>query len=68
MDLNTRQLVWRTNILLRRSARARRQTLAREIASYTTPSERADLAAAIARCPDPGREEIRRLLARGLLG
>jgi hypothetical protein len=67
MDLYTRQLVWRTSVLLRRAARERRRRLVREIADYRTSSERDDLFAAIERCPSPGREEIRRLLVRATL-
>jgi hypothetical protein len=64
MDITTRQLVWRTDLLLWRAARRRRRRLVRELAAYRTPAERADLLAAIERCPSPGREEVRRLLMR----
>lgn len=64
MDLNTRQLVWRTSLLLRRAEWERRRRLVREIADYRTSAERADLFAAIERCPSPGRDEIRRMLVR----
>jgi hypothetical protein len=64
MDLNTRQLFWRTNLLLRRAEWERRRRLVREIADYRTSAERDDLLAAIERCPSPGREEVRRLLLR----
>jgi hypothetical protein len=64
MDLNTRPLVWRTSLLLRRAAWERRQRLVRELAEYHTTAERDDLFAAIDSCSSPGREEIRRLLVR----
>lgn len=64
MDFNTRQLVWRANLLLRRAESERRRRLVRELADYRTPAERNDLFAAIDRCPSPGREEVRRLLGR----
>ena len=67
MDLTTRQLVWRTNLLLRRAAWERRRRLVRELADYRTPAERDDLVAAIERCSSPGREEIRRLLHRAVV-
>jgi hypothetical protein len=64
MDPNARLLVWSTALLVRRAAWERRRRLAREIAEYRTPAERDDLMAAVDRCPNPGREEIRRLLVR----
>lgn len=63
MDAKARRLVWDTSLLLRRAARDRRRRLIREIADYRTPAERADLLAAVERCPYAGREEIRRLVA-----
>jgi hypothetical protein len=65
MDASARRLVWGSSLLLRRAAWQRRRQLAREIAEYRTPTERDDLLAAVERCPSPGREEIRRLLAAG---
>lgn len=65
MDTRARLLVWKTGLLLRRAARNRRRSLARELASYRTQAERDDLMAAVNRCPHPGREEVRRLLVRG---
>jgi hypothetical protein len=62
MDLKSRQLVWRSSVLLRRAASERRRRLVREVSSYRTNAERAELLAAIERCSSPGREEIRRLL------
>lgn len=64
MDLITRRLVWRTNLLLRRAAWERRRRLTRELSAYRTAAERADLCAAIERCASPAREEIRGLLMR----
>ena len=56
------QLVRQADRIRRRAARQRRRQLMRELAEYRTPSERADLLAAVSRCPNPGAEEIRRLL------
>jgi hypothetical protein len=67
MDATARRLVWGTNLMLRRAARQRRRRLVREIAEYRTTAERDDLLAAVDRCPSPGREEIRRLVARAAL-
>jgi hypothetical protein len=67
MDPNARLLVWSTALLVRRAARERRRRLVREIAEYRTPAERDDLMAAVDRCPNPGREEIRRLLVRAAI-
>jgi hypothetical protein len=64
MDAQTRVLVWRTGLLLRRADRERRARLARELSTYCTPAERDDLMASVERCPHPGREEVRRLLLR----
>jgi hypothetical protein len=64
MDLNSRQLVWRSGLLLRRAAWDRHRRLVREISAYRTPAEREELFAAIERCSSPAREEIRRLVAR----
>jgi hypothetical protein len=63
MDLGARWLVWHTALHLRRAAWQRRRQLVREIGEYRTAAEREDLLAAVERCPGPGREEIRRLLA-----
>jgi hypothetical protein len=64
MDVNSRQLVWRTHLLLRRAARDRRRSLIRELSAYRAEADRNDLMAAIERCPSPGSEEVRRLLLR----
>jgi hypothetical protein len=63
MDASARWLVWNTTLRLRRAAWHRRRQLTRELADYRTTRERDDLLAAVERCPSPGREEIRRLLA-----
>jgi hypothetical protein len=63
MDATAHRVVWSSNLLLRRAAWERRRQLARELADYRTPAERDDLLAAVERCPNAGREEIRRLLA-----
>jgi hypothetical protein len=64
MGLGARHLVWRADQTLRRAARRRRRRLARELAAYATPRDRADLLAAVDRCPSPAADEIRRLLER----
>jgi hypothetical protein len=64
MDIQTRQIVWRTSLMLRREAWQRHRRLVREIAEYRTPSERDDLLAAVDHCPNAAREEIRRMLMR----
>ncbi len=46
----------------RRPQRASRERLRRELASYTTPSDRDDLDATLARHSDDETAEIRRLL------
>jgi DNA-binding MarR family transcriptional regulator len=49
-----------------RVARAERKTLKRDLAGYTSPSDRADLEAILARYSDEETADIRRLLpARG---
>lgn len=63
MNASARWLVWGTSLRLRRAAWERHRRLVREIAEYRTDAERDDLFAAVERCPSPGREEIRRLLA-----
>lgn len=45
-----------------RVARAERKTLERELAGYTSPSDRADLEAILARYSDEETADIRRLL------
>jgi hypothetical protein len=64
MDLDSRQLVWRSSLLFRRAAWERRRRLVRELSAYRTPAERDELFAAIERCSSPAREEIRRLVVR----
>lgn len=62
MEIQTRQIVWRTSLMLRREAWQRHRRLLREIAEYRTPAERDDLLAAVDRCPMAAREEIRRMV------
>jgi hypothetical protein len=49
-----------------REANTRRRTLWRELSSYTTASDRSDIAAAVARCDeagdDPATGQVRRIL------
>jgi hypothetical protein len=47
-------------------ARASRRTLARELASYSSAAERAELQAILARYSEDDTAEIRRILARRL--
>ena len=67
MDVSARWLVWGTSLRLRRAAWKRRRTLVRELAEYRTTAERDELLAAVDRCPNPGREEIRQLLVNASL-
>ncbi|MGE5287077.1 MAG: hypothetical protein ACM3ML_07735 [Micromonosporaceae bacterium] len=46
-----------------RAARAARKSLARELASYTSPGDRADLDAILDRYPPDQTADIRRILA-----
>jgi hypothetical protein len=46
-----------------RTARAERKTLKRDLAGYTTPGDRADLEAILARYSDEETADIRKLLA-----
>jgi hypothetical protein len=55
----------RDEIRTRRAARAARQTLERELASYSTPAEQNELDAILDRYPTDEVAEIRRIINRG---
>jgi hypothetical protein len=63
MQLQTRLLVFRAGILLRRANRRRRRQLAAELAAYTSHGELNDLYALLETCPDGQTGEIREILA-----
>ncbi|MFD9736202.1 hypothetical protein [Umezawaea sp. NPDC059074] len=52
----------RATLSSRRAARRRRQSLERQLASYTTPSERLDLDAILARHDSKDTAEIKAIL------
>ena len=54
----------RDELRARRAARATRKTLERELASYTTPSERTELDAVLGRYPADEVAEIRQIAYR----
>ncbi len=64
MTLAARMVVIRAHLIGRKAARERHAALARELAAYATPSERADLEAALERYPPGATREIRAILAR----
>ena len=55
----------RDDLRTRRASRASRQTLKRELASYTTPSEQNELNAILDRADPDAAAEIRRIIHRG---
>jgi hypothetical protein len=62
MDVRSRVLVWRTGLMLRRADHRRRSVLRRELASYSTPSELAELEAIVERYPAAQTRELRSFL------
>lgn len=54
----------RAELRARRQRRAAQQQLLRELASYTTPADRYELDAMIARAPEGDSAEIERLVSR----
>ena len=72
MELRSRILVVRAEVMLRRANSLRRRRLAAELAAYSSPHDQADLDAMLDSCPDAQTVEIRRILAgqrlRHLLG
>ena len=63
MDLRSRLLVFRAEIVLRRANRRRRRQLQAELATYTTQSDINDLSCLLDTCPDGQTQEIRDILA-----
>lgn len=61
MDVQSRMLLWRTGVLLRRENLRRRRQLRRELACYT-PTELVDLEAVIERYPLGQTHELRSML------
>jgi hypothetical protein len=55
----------RDDLRTRRASRASRQTLKRELASYTTPTEQNELNAILDRADPDAAAEIRRIVQRG---
>ena len=53
----------RDELRAKRAERAARKTLIRELASFTSPAERADLDATLSRYPDEDVADLRRLIA-----
>jgi hypothetical protein len=62
MELRIRLLVFRAGRVLRRANRRRRQRLAAELATYTSPADLNDLWALIDTYPDGQTQEIRQIL------
>jgi hypothetical protein len=63
MDLRSRFLVFRAEIVLRRANRRRRRQLQAELATYRTQSDINDLCALLDSYPDSQTQEIRDILA-----
>ena len=61
MDVQTRILVWRTAVLLRRANLRRRRRLRRDLAAYSS-RELVDLECAIERYPPDQTQELRSML------
>jgi hypothetical protein len=55
---------WRQALAARRDARSARRELARQIATFQTPSERLELESILDRHPIEETQEIRRMLVR----
>jgi len=64
-SLSLRWHAARDDFRTRRTARASRETLKRELASYSTPAERHELNAILDRADPDSAAEIRRLIQRG---
>lgn len=62
MKLRARVLVLRTEFVLRRANRRRRQRLAADLATYTSQADLNDLYAVLAAYPDEQTHEVRRIL------
>ena len=63
MDVRSRLLVFRAEIVLRRANRRRRRQLEAELATYTTQSDVDDLYGLLDTYPDNQTQEIRDILA-----
>jgi hypothetical protein len=63
MDLRSRLLVFRAEVVLRRANRRRRRQLQAELATYTSQSDLNDLCALLDTYPDSQTQEIRDILA-----
>jgi hypothetical protein len=63
MKLSARLLTALATSATRRAARIRHATLVRELADYTSASDRQDLEAILARYPDGTTHELRSILA-----
>ena len=64
MRLGPRLVVIRAVCVTWKAARQRRRSLERELAGYSTPSQRRDLEATLDRYPDGVTQELRDILAR----
>jgi len=62
MQLRTRLLLFRADIVLRRANRRRRRQLEAELATYTTQADINDLCALLDTYPDGQTHEIRDIL------
>ena len=62
-SINSMWTTVRTQLRESRDARAARASLARELASYSSPADRADLDAILDRYSDQETADIRRILA-----
>ena len=63
MDLRSRLLVFRAEIVLRRANRRRRRQLEAELGTYTSQSDLNDLYGLLDAYPDNQTQEIRDILA-----
>jgi hypothetical protein len=64
MNLATRYILFRADLLRRKAARERRRRLWQELAEYSSPSLRADFEAMLDRYPDGVTWEMRDILER----
>jgi hypothetical protein len=62
MQLRTRLVVFRAELVLRRANRRRRRQLEAELATYTTQADISDLCALLDTYPDGQTQEIRDIL------
>ncbi|MET0418116.1 MAG: hypothetical protein ABW022_19060 [Actinoplanes sp.] len=64
MRLQTRLLMFRATLLLRRANRRRRRQLAAELATYTSQADLNDLYALLETYPDGQTSELREILGQ----